>query len=191
MHAPVTDAAVTRRKDPVRIRAALLDAAVATIIEQGLAKLTVEAVARAAGVTKGGLFHHFASKDDLIQGVLAAQIAWGESQIAAAMAEDPEPHGRFTRAYLNAVCQRQDADAVKSRALCVAMLGDPSLSGTWTRWVAEQVAAHAETDDNPRCAMVRLAADGIWLGSLGSPDNPPPVCEEVHRGLLALTYSDA
>ena len=32
---------------------------------------------------------------------------------------------------------------------------------------------NAATDDNPRCAMVRLAADGIWLGALGNPDQPP------------------
>lgn len=177
-----------RRKDPIRNRAALLDAAVAVVIEQGLAKLTVDAVARAAGVTKGGLFHHFASKDELIQGVLAAQIERGEAQIAALMADDPEPYGRFTRAYLNGICGKQDAEAATSRALCVAMLGDPALSSRWTDWVAEQVEAHAQTDDNPRCAMVRLAADGIWLGSLGSPDNPLVVCEEVHAGLLALTY---
>lgn len=177
-----------RRKDPARIRAALLDAAVTVIVEQGLAKLTVDAVARAAGVTKGGLFHHFASKDELIHGVIAAQLQKGEEQIAALMADDPEPHGRFTRAYLNGVCGKDDDDAATSRALCVAMLGDPGLSSQWTGWVAQQVAANAATDDNPRCAIVRLAADGIWLGSLGNPNQPTSICAEVHAGLLALTY---
>lgn len=187
--ATLTDSTpAARRKDPVRIRAALLDAAVAVILEHGLARLTVDAVARAAGVTKGGLFHHFASKDELIQGVLAGQIEKGEQQIAALMADDPEPHGRFTRAYLNGVCGAPDEEMETSRALCVAMLGDPGLPRTWTDWVAQQVTIHAATDDNPRCAIVRLAADGIWLGALSEPDKPPVVCEEVHAGLLALTY---
>lgn len=178
-----------RRKDPVRNRAALLDAATAVIVEQGLAKLTVDAVAKAAGVTKGGLFHHFASKDDLIQGVLTAMLDTAEQQIQAAMADDPEPHGRFTRAYLNGVCgKREIVDNATSRALCVAMLGDPTLSDSWRNWVARKVADHAATDDNPSCAMVRLAADGIWLNSLTRPDSPPEVCDDVKSSLIALTY---
>lgn len=181
--------AAIRRKDPVRNRAALIEAATAVIVEQGLAKLTVDAVAKAAGVTKGGLFHHFASKDDLIQGVLSDMLGVAEAQIQAAMADDPEPHGRFTRAYLNGVCGKRDAeDDATSRALCVAMLGDPTLSSSWRNWVVQKVAAHADTDDNPRCAMVRLAADGIWLNSLTQPDDPPPVCDDVKSSLMALTY---
>lgn len=179
---------MTRRRDPERIRAALLDATTALIVEHGLARLTVDGVARAAGVTKGGLFHHFASKDDLIQGVLASMIEEGEAHIAALMADDPEPHGRFTRAYLNGVCGKQGPEAATSRGLCLAMLGDPALSSAWTDWVAAQVEKHAATDDNTACAMVRLATDGIWLSSLGNSDAPPSICEEVRGGLLALTY---
>ena len=181
--------AAIRRKDPIRNRAALIEAATAVIVEQGLAKLTVDAVAKAAGVTKGGLFHHFASKDDLIQGVLSEMLESGERQIEAAMAADPEPHGRFTRAYLNGVCgEREMAENATSRALCVAMLGDPTLSDSWCNGVAEKVKLHADTDDNTRCAVVRLAADGIWLNSLARPNDPVPVCDDVKSSLMALTY---
>lgn len=127
----------TKRKDPVRSRAALIEAATAVIVEQGLARLTVDSVARAAGVTKGGLFHHFASKDDLIRGVLDEMLARAESAITETMAADPEPHGRFTRAYLEGVCGQHEPDTAASRALCVAMLGDPALSDHWTGWVCE------------------------------------------------------
>lgn len=177
-----------RRKDPTRIRGALLDAATAVIVRQGLARLTVDAVARTAGVTKGGLFHHFASKDELIRGVLGTMLAQAESHLAEVMAADPEPYGRFTRAYLAGACDKQGPEAAASRSLCVAMLGDPALSGTWRDWVAAKVAEHAATDDSTRCAMVRLAADGIWLASLDSADSPPPVCRTVRDGLMALTY---
>ena len=180
----------SKRNDPVRNRAALIDAATAVIVEQGLARLTVDSVARAAGVTKGGLFHHFASKDELIRGVLSNMLDGAESHLAEVMAADPEPHGRFTRAYLEGVCGKQGPEAAASRALCVAMLGDPALSDYWTGWVEDKVAAHAATDDNARCAMVRLAADGIWLSSLNSSESAPSICADVRAGLLALTYPE-
>jgi TetR/AcrR family transcriptional repressor of nem operon len=49
----------------------LLDGAVALIRRQGFAATTVDQVCTAAGVTKGGFFHHFASKEAL--GIAAAE----------------------------------------------------------------------------------------------------------------------
>lgn len=60
-------------------RAALLDAATKLVREQGFAATSVDDICRAAGVTKGAFFHHFASKDAL--GVAAANN-WAETTSA-------------------------------------------------------------------------------------------------------------
>lgn len=52
-------------------RRRLLDAALALVREQGYAATTVDDLCRAAGVTKGAFFHHFASKEAL--GVAAVE----------------------------------------------------------------------------------------------------------------------
>lgn len=56
-------------------RAALLDAALTLVRRQGWAATSVDQLCRAAGVTKGAFFHHFATKDAL--GVAAAE-RWTE-----------------------------------------------------------------------------------------------------------------
>lgn len=59
--------------DPTRpyhhghLRRALLDAALYLITEQGLAGLTLRAVARRAGVSEAAPYHHFASKSALVE----------------------------------------------------------------------------------------------------------------------------
>ncbi len=180
--------AYERKKDPEGVRSAIIDAAMGMVADKGLARLTVDGVACAAGVTKGGLFHHFPSKGALIDGVLDAMIGFAETSVEAEMAADPEPHGRFTRAYLNGVfvkhCIRE---SVSSHALCLAMIADPVLQARWATWVEAQVRRHAATDDNLRCAMVRLAADGIWLSTLRSPDGIAPVSDDVREALVAMT----
>ena len=48
----------------------LLDAAERLVSEVGAGHLTLEAVARAAGVSKGGLLYHFPSKEALLQAMI-------------------------------------------------------------------------------------------------------------------------
>lgn len=57
-------------------RAKLLDAALELIRAQGYAATTVDELCKAAGVTKGAFFHHFASKDAL---AVAAAQHWSET----------------------------------------------------------------------------------------------------------------
>ena len=53
----------TEAKTDARTR--LLDAALHVIRAQGYAATSVDDICRAAGLTKGGFFHHFKSKEDL------------------------------------------------------------------------------------------------------------------------------
>lgn len=54
---------------PPLARERVLDAFEATLINEGERAATLETVAKAAGVSKGGLLYHFASKDDLATGL--------------------------------------------------------------------------------------------------------------------------
>ena len=55
-----------RKKDPVRLHQQLLESAAMIAGRDGIAALSLNAVAREAGVSKGGLIHHFPNKQALI-----------------------------------------------------------------------------------------------------------------------------
>ena len=55
-----------RKKDPVRLHRQLLESAAMIAGRDGIAALSLNAVAREAGVSKGGLLHHFPNKQALI-----------------------------------------------------------------------------------------------------------------------------
>ncbi|MFJ8211341.1 ScbR family autoregulator-binding transcription factor [Streptomyces sp. NPDC096033] len=57
----------------IRTRQAILSAAAKVFDERGYQAATISEILAAAGVTKGALYFHFQSKEDLAQGVLTAQ----------------------------------------------------------------------------------------------------------------------
>jgi AcrR family transcriptional regulator len=81
MAATATSAAAPRRTQAERraaTRAALLEATIACLAEEGYAHTTTRRIAERAGVTPGAQQHHFATKSDLVAEALnhaAAQIA--------------------------------------------------------------------------------------------------------------------
>jgi AcrR family transcriptional regulator len=119
---------VRRKKQPAFVRHELLDRAVRIILDHGPAKLTVQAVSDAAGVTKGGLFHHFPTKRALVEGIFATLTERLDADIDAAMARDPAPRGRFTRAYVEVVVPDPAVGRMSpAAALYLSALADPDV----------------------------------------------------------------
>jgi TetR/AcrR family transcriptional regulator, regulator of autoinduction and epiphytic fitness len=58
-------------------RARLLDAAVATFIRFGFRKTSMEEVARAAGISRQGLYLHYATKEELFRAAIRHALATG------------------------------------------------------------------------------------------------------------------
>jgi AcrR family transcriptional regulator len=85
---------------PASSREKILDAAVQVAIRDGILAMTLDAVAKEAGVSKGGLIYHFRSKDELIAAMLVHFRAKTQGTIEARAAADPQPRGRWFRAVL-------------------------------------------------------------------------------------------
>ncbi|PVM90634.1 TetR/AcrR family transcriptional regulator [Caulobacter endophyticus] len=179
--------AYNRPKQPEQVRRALLEAAVALAEEQGLGGITVQAVADRAGVTKGGLFHHFANKQALIDAVFDFMLEQMEESLDRLMAQDEGGHGAFTRAYVISTFECCDM-ALSGQALTISMVTDPALRRRWRGWIDARLARHADTDSAPSLHVVRLAADGYWFARVlhdGDPGGEPP--EALQARLIALT----
>jgi AcrR family transcriptional regulator len=88
--------------DTAQARDRLIDAAEAVIVRDGVANLTLDAVAREAGVSKGGLLYHFPSKSALTMAIVERLATRCEANQARALQAEPASPGAFTRAYLHA-----------------------------------------------------------------------------------------
>ena len=165
--------AYKRKKQPEVIRRALLDQAARITLEQGLSKVTFQAVADAVGVTKGGVMHHFSTKNALVLEEFNDAMAKFEAEVNTAMANDPIKYGSFTRAYIDATIslgEKGQAEFDNQATLYVLMLGDSELRELWAQWANAQLKKHADTDNTETLCMARLVADGIWLSDFSGID---------------------
>lgn len=172
-------------KDPTRTRKALLAAASQVIQKDGALALTFEAVAKIAGVSKGGLLYHFPSKEALIKGLIEATLDAFEQRIAKLMGEDEQIRGRWTRAYWIATLEDGQTEALASM-FAAAML-DPVYQPAMLAQTAEWQARSADDGLDPALAeLLKLAADGYWFAQLHgiAPD------DETARGKLKALVMD-
>jgi len=156
-----------RKKAPEQVRRALIDAALGLAAEKGLAAISVAAVAGAAGVTKGALFHHFGNRQGLVEAVCADIFEDLDAQIDRYLSEQPPGHGCFTRAYVEAFfATPEDDNPRRALSFSLAVVSDPELAASWTAWMRGRLERHRDTDSGPALEAVRYAADGFWLAEL-------------------------
>ena len=181
-----------RKNNPGAVRLKLLDSAAKLIVDHGLPALTLENVAQEAGVSKGGLLHHYSSKDALLGGLFDMVVEWFDTQVGAVIEEDETRPARFSRAYLQVIANiDMSVPAEKRLAVLILMLSsDPHFCASWNNWVEERLRRHHLTDAAPVARALRLAADGLWLSDVGGgPDSDPSIRRDILKFLEDLDAS--
>ncbi len=109
-------------------RGALIDAARALFAERGYAGVGTEEIVRAAGVTRGALYHHFDGKRDLLRAVYE-QL---ESEIANEVAAGATP-GASVLETLTAGAQMFLDHCLEPEVQRIVLLDAPAVLG-WEEW---------------------------------------------------------
>ncbi|UMB69688.1 TetR/AcrR family transcriptional regulator [Mycobacterium paraterrae] len=172
-----------RRARGERNRNALITAAIALFSARGYEGTTVEQIAAEAGVAPRTLFHHFASKDDILFDGYTRRLDEATRRFRAS--ESPSLWGALAEAS-NAVAEAisDQPDMFLVRAQMYA--GHPALRATMLRlndeWidqltgeVARWLGADADTDLRPRLAATVInganrAAIDTWVAGEGADD---------------------
>ncbi|MGE0222367.1 MAG: TetR/AcrR family transcriptional regulator [Acetobacteraceae bacterium] len=157
---------------PTDARTRILDAAETLVRNRGVSGLTLDAAAQTAGVSKGGLLYHFASKEALLDALLKRLAAFIHEDFQAGVAEQPDGPGRVARAMLtwalglppeetNERCDRAAA------VFLAAFHHDPALLGPVREQFARMREAVAQDGLPPGHGMAIMAAgDGLFMARI-------------------------
>jgi AcrR family transcriptional regulator len=146
-------------------RERIFEAAERVVSEVGAARLTLDAVAQAAGISKGGLLYHFPSKEAMLSALaqryvhhMRCCIDHARESLAAA-----EPAAELKGCVLGLL-----GDDPRSKALGAALLAtaanDPTLLEVIRQHIAQQgEELNAAAVCFARAAVVALAVDGLKM----------------------------
>ncbi|MFA4985774.1 MAG: helix-turn-helix domain-containing protein [Candidatus Brocadiia bacterium] len=142
----------------------ILKAAEAVVIAKGASHLTLEAVAKKAGISKGGLIYSFPSKEALLQAMVERMIAGWQVRHEAEMAHLPEGRTREIKARVMAAASPPLGKKPIAAAILAAVAHDPKLvipiRDERKRMLARMTASGVNTE---RAAVIVLAAEGLLL----------------------------
>ena len=142
-------------------RRRILDAASRLFRDRGFDAVSVAEVMRAAGLTHGGFYGHFDSKDDLIAQALAhahAGIAAGDSDLRA-----------YVGAYLSPGHRDHAADGCPTAALAAAVRHQtPAARAAMSESLRAQIDRIAERLPQRTADARRRAAIGSWAAMVGA-----------------------
>ncbi|WP_086778294.1 TetR/AcrR family transcriptional regulator [Streptomyces griseus] len=166
-------------------RTQILDAATRVVQREGVKSVTFDSVAAEAGLTKGGLLYHFASRDDLIQAIHQHLADRWEADLVAAAGK---PAAEATRDERLAAYTRVAIQSATRAELLLMLEGSTNTAhaAVWEavteRWAPHPASAPASTSADPAALdrfILRLAADGLWLYESLTSDRLDPAMRQA------------
>ncbi len=175
-------------------REMILEAAIRIAGRDGLLAMTLDGVAREAGVSKGGLIHHFPGKDALVAGLLEHFADKKDRAIEALVGHaNPTPRERM-RAFLRIAFSSEGAKACLDvpqpvklvMAILAASANNPELLAPIRERFDRMRAEILAEPDGFDLLLILLAVEGMMLWELlGLINKDDPLRGRVVEELLA------
>jgi AcrR family transcriptional regulator len=177
----------------------ICEAAIRVVVRGGLLAMSLDNVAKEAGVSKGGVMYHFATKDKLVEGVVTFFAARVERMLLEQIALDPEPRMRWVRAMLACLSPQLAAGRGARRseelspdiqhrfmvAVLAAAANAPQLLEP-LRQLGRRLSDRllADANDGLEQLLLWLAVDGLFLWQfVGLIDEGDPLFAEIATAL--------
>ena len=152
---------MSRTRNPELKKRQILDAALKILRDGGfLTKFSLDTVAQEAGISKGGLIHHFASKEALLAAVAKVVMDKFEARVSEGMRQEEEGvPGRMLRSYIRAVLSDEGEQLASISPVLLSYTS--GIDGLGSRFDYWQEMMSEDGVDRVTAATIRLAVDGL------------------------------
>lgn len=141
----------------------VLDAAEAVVLRIGAGGLSIDAVAKEAGITKGGVQYSFGSKQNLIRAMVERWSTEFEKEVGELAGKDAKPLDVLA-AHIEATRRIDGEEHSRSAALMAAVLESPDLVQETRNWYNSRFdGLEMESETARRARLAFYAGEGAFL----------------------------
>jgi len=141
----------------------VLDAAEAVVGDVGAAALSIDAVAKAAGITKSGVQYCFGTKQQLIDAMFRRWETEFAEEVAELVGTDPDPI-TFIRGHIEATMRTDEVENARSAVLMAALLQTPEQRQRAQEWYRQRMKEiDVSTERGRRTRLAFLASEGLFI----------------------------
>lgn len=156
-------------------RTVILERAADLFANKGIAATTVREIADAVGILSGSLYHHFSSKDEMVEAIVRTYLDDLTAQYAQIVATEKDPrqqltelvrvslavieaHPHATEIYQNSANHLIDLPGYEAIKVMAA-----KVQRTWLEVLNTGVASGSFRTDIPPRVLYGLIRDALWL----------------------------
>jgi AcrR family transcriptional regulator len=177
-------------------RARLIQRAIEILVKQGNEALTLDAVAQAAEVSKGGLLYHFPNKEALITGIIQHLIDDFNAAIEVELAKEKgDAPGKWLRAYVRATFNSSQFTLALGSSLFAAIsiaLNPETVERIDAQIHVWQHNLYSCGLEPTQASVIYLATEGLWATEMFAINAPSKVRrKQILKRLLEMTYEAA
>jgi len=145
-------------------RESVLDAAEGVILQQGISGLSIDAVAKAAGITKGGVQSCFGTKESVVEAMLKRYLCTYELQKNALSAGHTGPN-KDMMVHVELTGDMRDINNSRTAALMAALLQFPQYVALVNEWYQEKYRLFSSQSENTdeELKLLFFATEGIFF----------------------------
>jgi AcrR family transcriptional regulator len=185
-------------KAPLSRRDELLDLAATMFAERGLRATTVRDIADSAGILSGSLYHHFKSKEQMVEEVLRDFLDWLFARYQEIVETEPDPLARVKGLFMTSFVAIEDRHAqvviYQDEAKRLSSLAqfdfvderNREQRRMWVDVLKQGVAQGCFRPDLDVDLVYRFIRDTTWVSVRWYQPGGPLTAEQVGRQYLAI-----
>ena len=188
----------TETPQPATRRGELLELAATMFAERGLRATTVRDIADAAGILSGSLYHHFSSKEEMVDEVLRSFLDWLFERYQQIIDTEPNPLARLEGLFMASfdAIEHHHAEVVIYQDEAKRLSGQPRFSyidelnvrqrKMWVDVLTEGIEQGYVQPDVDVDLVYRFIRDTTWVSVRWYQPGGPLTAEQVGRQYLSI-----
>ncbi|REG99498.1 TetR/AcrR family transcriptional regulator [Flavobacterium aquicola] len=157
-----------KKKDPIESRKLILETAIELANTYELSQISFDALAKKCGLSKGGIIHHFPTKEAIFDTLFKENFEeykiWVQEELNS---EDlPNPAIALLRITLKKCNDESYRRLMKVIYKC--LVNNEQYCQLWNEWFSEHIIKNLDEDSEIKTLLGSLVAIGIWnMNTLG------------------------